>query len=88
MMPSNTSSFKIVQKKKKKKIGEFRLYHRKELLVYTDFETNKVINKGGVSDFFRLLKLYREAEQYDTIEHLDILTQRTEELFDSGKITL
>ena len=88
MIPSNMSSFKIVQKNKKKKIGEFRLYHRKDLFVYIDFEANKVINKGGASDFFRLLKLYRKAEQYDTIEHLDTLTQRTEELFNSGRIAL
>lgn len=88
MIPSNTSSFKIIQIKKKKKIGEFKLFHRKNLLIFTNFEENTVTNKGGASDFFRLLKLYRKAEQYDTIEHLDTLTQKTEELFDSGKIIL
>ena len=88
MIPSNTSSFKIVQKNKKKKIGEFRLFHRKDLLIFTDFKANKVIVKGGSVNFFRLLRLYREAEQYDTIERLDTLTQKIEELFNSGRIAL
>ena len=82
------SSFKIVQKNKKKKIGEFRLFHRKDLLIFIDFERNKMIKKGGSSDFFRFLNLYRKAEQYDIIEYLDNATKKTEELLNSGKIVI
>lgn len=90
MQVSNTSSFKIVKirKKERKKIGEFRLFHSENLLIFTDFEANTTINKGGASDFFRLLNLYRKAEQYDTIENLDGASEKAEELLNIGKIIL
>lgn len=82
------SSFKIVQKNKKRKIGEFRLFHSENLLIFTDFGANTTINKGGASDFFRLLNLYRKAEQYDTIENLDGASEKAEELLNAGRIIL